>query len=694
MSLRRRKVLVLSVSLLTVAASVIVLGWWAGHARRAGWAGMAFQGALPGERATSLLDTVLDLGGGPGLVNVVAPGSPAHRAGIRVGDRVVAVDGVPLADHEGLRRAAAETSFGSTVEYRVERDGQSLVIPVRLGSPLSSGAAAGFLLSSLLVGMAFLGISLLVAWNRPESRSALVFYFMSVAGAAAFFLWPVWQLEWPGLRGVAPAGFNVVVALLLGVYLVLSQLLVNLLLHLALVFPHERPVLRRWPEAVGWLYAAPFLPVLAALAGAAAVAAERAVDPVGVLAAAGLAAVAALLALVGKVRRRGVLRGVMSAPGAVTCLVAVAAVPPASLVPTASAEVGLLAGILVALVPMAWILLATLAYSVLTCVALQRSYREAGIEEKRQVRWPLWGLLVAVGGSFVGAVAMLLLTWLFPSVRSHGFTLNLVASVAVQLLYLLIPISFAFGILKHRLMDIDLILRKTAVYAGVTGAVLVIYLLLVGVARLALVSWAGVRSQTVTVVATLAVAAVFIPVRNRIQAWVDHRFFLRQRSYGEAREAIARGVVRANRLEDVLPLIAEEVQQAVQSRWVAIAMRQPTSDRMTVAASVGLPDRTVAELVLDVHAVADEDDGRRLVEVSELPEGATRSALQAAGAAGVLPVLSDGVVVSLVAVGTPLGRDGLNDEDEELLLTVGDQLSLAVGELQDDLTLVVAAPRS
>ena len=100
----------------------------------------------------------------------------------------------------------------------------------------------------------------------------------------------------------------------------------------------------------------------------------------------------------------------------------------------------------------------------------------------------------------------------------------------------LLPLAIGIALLRHRLYDIDRILNRTLVYAVLTAALVGTYLVSVLLFRLLLDPWVG-RSDLAVAGSTLAVAALFRPVRSGIQGLVDRRFY--RHSYDSARQVEA-----------------------------------------------------------------------------------------------------------------------------------------------------------
>jgi hypothetical protein len=306
---------------------------------------------------------------------------------------------------------------------------------------------------------------------------------------------------------------------------VLAYVAQVLLVHLALIFPRQRPVLERGPHVLRWLYLAPLLQFVGFPAFATLALPARPVHIV--LTALWLSAAVTLAYLVKRRHSEGWKRAFGTRPvmvlGAIVLLIVAGIDTLLTLLPSEATRqtIGwVFGGIAFGVIGVALVVI----YSIIACISLYRSYRDSGVEEREQVRWPLWGTIVSLSGILL----LIGLAVLLRSLGLHRFLPLIVVEMVEKTCYILTPLSFAFAILKYRLMEIDIVIRKTVTYSIVSGSVLALYLSLAGGLGGFLVTRVGLQSTWITVGATLAAVAVFVPVRNKVQAIVDGRFFRRK----------------------------------------------------------------------------------------------------------------------------------------------------------------------
>jgi hypothetical protein len=194
--------------------------------------------------------------------------------------------------------------------------------------------------------------------------------------------------------------------------------------------------------------------------------------------------------------------------------------------------------------------------TMLLCVAsLVLRFRRSRGEERQQLKWFVYAGVVVVGVLFVpllvpGAAASLLQLLVMPS----------------------LPIAAGIAILRHRLYDIDVLINRTLVYAALTASLVAIYVGGVVVLRELLFGFTGRSSQLVVVASTLAVAALFSPLRRRIQSFIDRSFY--RRKYDAARTLAAFSARLRDETElgvlndDLVGVVRETVQPAHVSLWI------------------------------------------------------------------------------------------------------------------------------
>jgi hypothetical protein len=188
------------------------------------------------------------------------------------------------------------------------------------------------------------------------------------------------------------------------------------------------------------------------------------------------------------------------------------------------------------------------------------SYRRSSGERRLQLKWLVGGSAVAVVGGALGV----------PLSGSPSKILHIVGSLGIVAV-LALPVSIGVAILKYRLYDIDRIISRTLAYAIVTGLLVGVY---AGLVLLATQVLGHHHSSVAVAAATLAAAALFNPVRRRVQRAVDRRF---NRARYDADRTVA---LFAARLKDAVDLdsvrddLAGVVQKALEPAHISVWMNE------------------------------------------------------------------------------------------------------------------------
>jgi hypothetical protein len=200
-----------------------------------------------------------------------------------------------------------------------------------------------------------------------------------------------------------------------------------------------------------------------------------------------------------------------------------------------------------------------------------RIWRSRGTQ-RQQMRWFVFSVLV-----FVVVFGAAQIVWAIVEEPESGGPVNTFGFLAIMLSLIFIPVSMGIGILRYRLYDIDVIVNKTLVYGALTAMLAVAYLGIV-VALQNLIPGADDSNLTIAG-STLAVAALFRPLRARLQGFIDRRFYRRKfdaQTMLESFSARLREDVDLDHLSrDLLWVIRETMQPAHASLW----LRGPEASR-------------------------------------------------------------------------------------------------------------------
>ncbi len=187
----------------------------------------------------------------------------------------------------------------------------------------------------------------------------------------------------------------------------------------------------------------------------------------------------------------------------------------------------------------------------LSLLSLVLRFRRSRGEERQQLKWFVYAGVLSVGVVLVPSEA----------------------SALLQLLVLpLLPVAAGIAILRYRLYNIDLIINRTLVYGTLTVSLVAVYVGSVVSLQELFRAFTGQQSQLAVVASTLGIAALFNPLRRRIQAFIDRRFYRRKYDARKTLEAFSVKLRDETDLDalsdDLVGVVRETMQPAHVSLWL------------------------------------------------------------------------------------------------------------------------------
>ena len=201
----------------------------------------------------------------------------------------------------------------------------------------------------------------------------------------------------------------------------------------------------------------------------------------------------------------------------------------------------------------------------------------SGPVQRQQTRWVVFGMVLALLGGLAIALPLNISPTLVPFGSPYAFAFE----AAVAGFLLLIPLSIGVAILRHQLWDIDVIINRTLVYGALTASLALVYFGSVAATQTIFQALTGQEqeSQLAIVVSTLVIAALFSPLRRRIQSFIDRRFYRRKYDARKTLEGFSAKLSHDTDLDALSDDLVGVVRETMQPEHVSLWLRPDSASK-------------------------------------------------------------------------------------------------------------------
>jgi len=205
-----------------------------------------------------------------------------------------------------------------------------------------------------------------------------------------------------------------------------------------------------------------------------------------------------------------------------------------------------------------------------------RLRRATGVE-RQQIKWFVYAAAATICG--------IVLAYMIPDTIDTpiwfdraGFALNIAVTPAI-------PVSIGIAILRYRLYEIDTLINRTLVYGSLTITLIALYFGAIVVLQRVFVALTGQQSTLAVVASTLLIAALFTPLRRRIQSFIDRRFYRKKYDARKTLETFSARLRDETDLQALNGELTRVVRETMQPAHVSLWLRPEPPPRRSEGSS-------------------------------------------------------------------------------------------------------------
>ena len=220
-----------------------------------------------------------------------------------------------------------------------------------------------------------------------------------------------------------------------------------------------------------------------------------------------------------------------------------------------------------------------LYFGALISLVIAQIYRYRRVSsplQRQQTKWVVYSLTMTIL-LVVGVLSLPQL--LVPALRQAGSLPASISNSIGSLLLLPLPLAFGIAILRYHLYDIDILINRTLVYGTLSAILALVYVGLILALQYLLRGIINQNNDVAIVISTLLIAALFQPLRRRIQTIIDRRFYRRKYDAAKTLEAFSATLRQEVDLDTLREHLLAVVQETMQPTHISLWLRNPEPSR-------------------------------------------------------------------------------------------------------------------
>lgn len=297
-------------------------------------------------------------------------------------------------------------------------------------------------------------------------------------------------------------------------------------------------------------------------------------------------------------------------------------------------------------------------------------------QEKLRMLYIFWGTMGFAVNTFVVSFVFPLFGYAKLSLLDSPSSIVFIGAVTI-------------AIIRYNLMNINIIVKKTAIYTILTTLISCIYIAIILIFESLFQTLTGITSLAIRILAALIIAISFQPLRSRVEIIIDKLFFRGKLDYQETIAEFTRSLVTILDLRELLNLIVS-MSSILNIKQIAILLFDEDSIRYRIRASAGL-DQETKEREFDEQSdlIRLLTFSKKAVQRSKIENASANSdytkllaEMDMVKAAIAIPIFVKGNLKGVLLLGEKLSEEQYNKEDVNMLTTLADEAGIAIDNAQ------------